>query len=78
MFYLEEAVLDVLYEVVHGDNDQETWLTTAKISKRLGIPAADTGLGYPLVRCILDKLLSEAPCPASLSAFNLTHVELKQ
>lgn len=53
LFYLEEAVLDVLYE-------NETWLTTAKISKRLGIPASDTGLGYPLVRCILDKLLSEA------------------
>ncbi len=60
MFYLEEAVLDVLYEDVHGDNDQQTWLTTAKISKRLGIPASDTGLGYPLVRYILDKLLREA------------------
>ena len=60
LFYLEEAVLDVLYEVVHSDNDQETWLTTAKISKRLEIPASDTGVGYPLVRYILDKLLSEA------------------
>ena len=60
MFYLEEAVLDVLYEAVHGDNDSKTWLTIAKISKRLGIPASDRGLGYPLVRCVLDKLLSEA------------------
>lgn len=66
MFYLEEAVLDVLYEAVHGDYDQETWLPTAKISKRLEIPASDTGSGYPLVRCILDKLWNEArvQCPA--------------
>ena len=60
LFYLEEAVLDVLYEVVHSGNDQEPWLTTAKISKRLGIPASNTGLGYPLIRRILEKLLSEA------------------
>ena len=59
--YLEEAVLGVLYEeAVHGNNDQETWLSTAKISKQLGISASDSGLGYPLVRCVLDKLLSEA------------------
>ena len=56
--YLEEAVLDVLYEVVHGENAQERWLSTAKISQRLGIPAS--GSGYPLVRSILDKLWSEA------------------
>lgn len=60
VFYLEEAVLDVLHETVRGDNDQGTWLPPAKISKRLGIPASDTGFGYPLVRCILDQLLREA------------------
>ena len=34
--YLEEAVLDVLYEAVHGEDDQEMWLATTKTSKRLG------------------------------------------
>ena len=60
IFYLEEAVLDVLHEAAHSDDEKELWLPTAKISKRLGIPASRTGLGYPLVRCVLDKLLSEA------------------
>lgn len=60
LFYLEKAVLDVLHEVVHGEAAPTPWLTPAKISKRLGIPASDTGVGYPLVRYVLDKLLSEA------------------
>lgn len=60
MFYLEEAVLDVLHEAAHSNDEKNVWLPTAKISKRLGISASDAGLGYPLVRCILDQLLSEA------------------
>ena len=60
MLYFEEAVLCVLHEAAHSNDEKDVWLTTAKISKRLGIPASDTGLGYPLVRCILDKLWSEA------------------
>ena len=59
IFYLEEAVLDVLHEARHS----EEWLSPSEISKAVGVTKAVSirykGHNYPLVRGILDKFDTE-------------------
>ena len=49
--YLKSAVLDVL--TIEPD------LKPAQISKRIGIPASNIGMSYPIVRGLLDQLKNE-------------------
>ena len=59
MFYLEEAILDVLHAAKHN----QEWLPPTEISETVGIlPAVSRrlrGIKYPIVRGILDKLQDE-------------------
>ena len=54
IFYLEEAVLDVLHEARHGDDE---WLLPADISRMMGITVSEyVTVDYPLVHGTLDEL----------------------
>ena len=59
IFYLEEALLDVLYAAKHN----QEWLPPAEISETVSIlPAVSRclrGIKYPIVRGILAKLEDE-------------------
>lgn len=59
LFFLKEAVLDVLLEAGETDTPQ---LQPNEISKRLGIERATRGsgsLGYALIHGVLNELLKE-------------------
>ena len=78
MVYLEEAILDVLFEATQEAEGR----TPASVSKKLGIPRCRQTRNYPIVYGVLHKLeevdgLAER-CPGRTHSWQLTEKGVKE
>ncbi len=81
MFYLEEAILDVLLEAIYGAD--ESWVSPLRISKRADVYYEEERLWknfrYAVVKGILSKLESEGRVECKIGksgkVFRLTDAE---
>ena len=75
IFYLEEAVLDILHEARHSDDE---WLLPANISRRMGITVSEfVTFHYPLVHGVLEGLRRKNQVEKAKRKWRLTDEEFE-